>query len=122
MPMAGTSSPLAGIARFNIPLLPAACANDARDIAPRSVAAAIASGADCRNFRRVVMLRSPVTDACLRAARAAMCNPIPREVKRMPELDIGDVARRAGLPVSTLRYYEEKGLIASVGRNGLRRQ
>lgn len=40
----------------------------------------------------------------------------------MPELDIGDVAQRAGLPVSTLRYYEEKGLITSVGRNGLRRQ
>jgi DNA-binding transcriptional MerR regulator len=40
----------------------------------------------------------------------------------MPELDIGDVAQRAGLPVSTLRFYEEKGLIASVGRNGLRRQ
>ena len=40
----------------------------------------------------------------------------------MPELDIGDVAQRAGLPVSTLRYYEEKGLIASVGRHGLRRQ
>lgn len=40
----------------------------------------------------------------------------------MPELDIGEVAQRAGLPVSTLRYYEEKGLIRSVGRNGLRRQ
>ena len=40
----------------------------------------------------------------------------------MPELDIGDVAQRTGLPVSTLRFYEEKGLIASVGRRGLRRQ
>lgn len=37
------------------------------------------------------------------------------------ELDIGEVARRSGLPVSTLRYYEEKGLIRSSGRNGLRR-
>jgi DNA-binding transcriptional MerR regulator len=36
-------------------------------------------------------------------------------------LDIGDVAKRSGLPVSTLRFYEEKGLIESVGRNGLRR-
>lgn len=36
-------------------------------------------------------------------------------------LDIGEVARRSGLPPSTLRYYEEKGLIAAVGRNGLRR-
>lgn len=37
------------------------------------------------------------------------------------ELDIGEVSRRSGLPVSTLRYYEEKGLIHSSGRNGLRR-
>ncbi len=36
-------------------------------------------------------------------------------------LDIGQVAARSGLPASTLRYYEEKGLIRSVGRNGLRR-
>jgi DNA-binding transcriptional MerR regulator len=40
----------------------------------------------------------------------------------MTELDIGDVAQRAGVPVSTLRFYEEKGLIASTGRRGLRRQ
>lgn len=39
----------------------------------------------------------------------------------MPELDIGEVARRAGLPASTLRFYEEKRLIAPVGRHGLRR-
>lgn len=37
-------------------------------------------------------------------------------------LDIGEVARRSGLPPSTLRFYEEKGLIASAGRHGLRRQ
>lgn len=36
-------------------------------------------------------------------------------------LDIGEVAERSGLPASTLRYYEEKGLIRPVGRNGLRR-
>jgi DNA-binding transcriptional MerR regulator len=36
-------------------------------------------------------------------------------------MDITEVARRAGLPPSTLRYYEEKGLIRSVGRHGLRR-
>ncbi|RQS74507.1 MerR family transcriptional regulator [Burkholderia sp. Bp8963] len=40
----------------------------------------------------------------------------------MGSLDIGEVARQAGLPASTLRYYEEKGLIASNGRRGLRRQ
>lgn len=39
----------------------------------------------------------------------------------MTELDIGEVARRSGLPPSTLRYYEQIGLIASVGRRGLRR-
>jgi DNA-binding transcriptional MerR regulator len=36
-------------------------------------------------------------------------------------MDIAEVARRSGLPASTLRYYEERGLIASVGRQGLRR-
>jgi DNA-binding transcriptional MerR regulator len=37
-------------------------------------------------------------------------------------LDIAEVARRSGIPASTLRFYEEKGLIASIGRRGLRRQ
>jgi DNA-binding transcriptional MerR regulator len=36
-------------------------------------------------------------------------------------MDIGEVAKVSGLPASTLRYYEEKGLIKSYGRNGLRR-
>ena len=36
-------------------------------------------------------------------------------------MDIVEVARRAGVPASTLRFYEEKGLIASTGRRGLRR-
>ena len=36
-------------------------------------------------------------------------------------MDIADVARRSGVPASTLRYYEQRGLIASVGRHGLRR-
>jgi DNA-binding transcriptional MerR regulator len=36
-------------------------------------------------------------------------------------LDIAEVARRSGVPASTLRFYEEKGLIASTGRRGLRR-
>lgn len=40
----------------------------------------------------------------------------------MKGLDIGEVARQAGVPASTLRFYEEKGLIASIGRRGLRRQ
>jgi DNA-binding transcriptional MerR regulator len=36
-------------------------------------------------------------------------------------LDIVEVARRAGVPASTLRFYEEKGLVTSIGRRGLRR-
>lgn len=36
-------------------------------------------------------------------------------------MDITEVAKRSGVPASTLRFYEEKGLIASVGRQGLRR-
>ena len=36
-------------------------------------------------------------------------------------MDISDVTRRSGIPASTLRFYEEKGLIAPTGRHGLRR-
>lgn len=36
-------------------------------------------------------------------------------------MDISEVVRQSGVPASTLRYYEEKGLIASVGRSGLKR-
>lgn len=36
-------------------------------------------------------------------------------------MDITEVARRSGVPASTLRFYEEKGLISSIGRQGLRR-
>jgi DNA-binding transcriptional MerR regulator len=36
-------------------------------------------------------------------------------------VDIAEVAQRSGVPASTLRFYEEKGLIASIGRRGLRR-
>jgi DNA-binding transcriptional MerR regulator len=36
-------------------------------------------------------------------------------------VDITEVARRSGLTASTLRFYEEKGLIASIGRRGLHR-
>ena len=36
-------------------------------------------------------------------------------------MDITEVARRSGLPASTLRFYEGKGLIASIGRRGLHR-
>ena len=36
-------------------------------------------------------------------------------------MDINQVARQSRLPASTLRFYEEKGLIRSTGRSGLRR-
>ena len=36
-------------------------------------------------------------------------------------MDITEVVRRSGVPASTLRFYEEKGLIASSGRRGLHR-
>jgi len=36
-------------------------------------------------------------------------------------MDITEVAKRSGVPASTLRFYEEKGLIRSIGRQGLRR-
>ncbi|MCB4455777.1 helix-turn-helix domain-containing protein [Leisingera sp. McT4-56] len=40
----------------------------------------------------------------------------------MKLLDIGEVAERSGVAVSALRYYEDLGLITSIGRKGLRRQ
>lgn len=36
-------------------------------------------------------------------------------------MDIAEVAKRSGVPASTLRYYEARGLLAAVGRRGLRR-
>jgi DNA-binding transcriptional MerR regulator len=36
-------------------------------------------------------------------------------------MDIAEVSKASGLPASTLRFYEEKGIIQSNGRNGLRR-
>lgn len=39
----------------------------------------------------------------------------------MKLVDIAEVARRSGLPASTLRFYDEKGLIQSIGRRGARR-
>ena len=39
----------------------------------------------------------------------------------MPVFDTAEVSRRTGVPASTLRYYDEKGLIRPIGRRGLRR-
>ena len=36
-------------------------------------------------------------------------------------LDISQLSRQSGFPASKLRYYEEVGLISSVGRKGLKR-
>jgi len=40
----------------------------------------------------------------------------------MKELDIREIADLSGISPSALRYYEKRGLIQPVGRNGLRRQ
>ncbi len=40
----------------------------------------------------------------------------------MNGLDIGELSERTGVPVSTLRYYDEIGLVRSIGRHGLRRR
>ncbi len=37
-------------------------------------------------------------------------------------MDISEIARRAGVPASTLRYYEARGLIAAVSPPGSRRR
>ena len=37
-------------------------------------------------------------------------------------MDIAEVARRSGLPASTLRFYEEKGLLRVLNRQGERRR
>ena len=37
-------------------------------------------------------------------------------------MDIAEVAKRSGVPASALRFYEKKGLISSVGRQGMRRR
>jgi MerR family redox-sensitive transcriptional activator SoxR len=37
------------------------------------------------------------------------------------DLDITEVTRRTGVPASTLRFYEERGLITSTGRRSSRR-
>ncbi|WP_117085757.1 MerR family transcriptional regulator, partial [Klebsiella pneumoniae] len=40
----------------------------------------------------------------------------------MKALDIRQIADLSGVTPSALRYYEKKGLIQPIGRNGLRRQ
>jgi DNA-binding transcriptional MerR regulator len=41
--------------------------------------------------------------------------------KSRENMDIVEVAKLSGIPASTLRFYESKGLIKSIGRRGLRR-
>ncbi len=36
-------------------------------------------------------------------------------------MEISQVAKKSGMSASTLRFYEEKGLIRSIGRQGIRR-
>lgn len=49
------------------------------------------------------------------------CSLEELELSTKRDLDIAEVAKRAGVAASTLRYYEERGLIVSIGRRGLRR-
>jgi MerR family redox-sensitive transcriptional activator SoxR len=37
------------------------------------------------------------------------------------DIDISELSRRSGVKASALRFYEERGLIASTGRRGLKR-
>ncbi|MBO9543896.1 helix-turn-helix domain-containing protein [Caulobacter sp.] len=39
----------------------------------------------------------------------------------MFDIDISELSKRSGAQASALRFYEEKGLIASTGRRGLKR-
>ncbi|WP_454761689.1 helix-turn-helix domain-containing protein [Caulobacter segnis] len=39
----------------------------------------------------------------------------------MFDIDISELSKRSGVQASALRFYEEKGLIASIGRRGLKR-
>ena len=39
----------------------------------------------------------------------------------MYSIDISKLSKKTGLPASTIRFYEEKNLIKSIGRSGLKR-
>jgi len=53
--------------------------------------------------------------------RAPMSPPSPTEPAPGEPLPIGDFARRAGVPASTLRFYEREGLITAARTAGGRR-
>jgi DNA-binding transcriptional MerR regulator len=57
----------------------------------------------------------------LRALKWYFSTSSQLQVKGFMVLDISEVSKRSGVSSSALRFYEEKGLIASVGRKGLRR-
>lgn len=42
-------------------------------------------------------------------------------MKNLKQLEIGNVSKESGVPVSTLHYYEKKGLIKPISRKGLKR-
>lgn len=52
-----------------------------------------------------------------------VCDPGPMPIRAADELlTIGDLARRAGVSVPTVRYYEERGLIESTRTGGNQRR
>jgi DNA-binding transcriptional MerR regulator len=55
-----------------------------------------------------------------RELRGLFCN-LKSTLGQEQNVDITEVARRSGVPASALRFYEKKGLIASIGRRGLHR-
>jgi MerR family redox-sensitive transcriptional activator SoxR len=50
---------------------------------------------------------------------SAMSKPVPESIRR---LSVGEVAQRSGVAVSTLHFYETKGLISSVRNSGNQRR
>jgi len=62
-----------------------------------------------------------VSIACFQDEEAAQCHFKSTSSQGVAAVDIAEVAKASGIPASTLRFYEEKGLLASTGRRGLRR-
>lgn len=56
------------------------------------------------------------------AGRAAGCGRQAPEADALQELGVGEVARRSGVAVSTLHFYEKRGLIASARTSGNQRR
>jgi DNA-binding transcriptional MerR regulator len=65
-------------------------------------------------------IHDPLLFVARRELKGLFCN-FKSTLGQAGNVDITEVARRSGVPASTLRFYEEKGLIASIGRRALHR-